>query len=387
MRTVSAASILTVMGLSLLIAACGRDPVTPRVDCEGNPPELASFDVALSSNVAILSWNLPPSSTAAGVRILRKEDGAPTSPSDASATIVATVGLQTTTYADSSVSTGNVYYYRAWVFDACEDFSRSPSDAVLSPVAAPVASCTAGIHSLKLNWSPITGASQYVIRAATSGYPDFQSGREVYRGSGLTWTETGLSPTTTQYYSAFAISVSGTPSGPGKCKGTPLWETRTFTWEFVAPTVWWPGSSSGGDCDFAGHGPKITFSGTLSYSSTKRIRAVTTFRAEEWNITEDEPQNNFTTRYGSKDWGLQDFLNTTELSGGGWLLDQITGPMSFNSQTIDTNGHSDNGMPSNGALVSATVVGDTSEGDACGTTSDDTRVKTFKLRTTVRFKR
>src|SRR6185295_3122939 len=64
----------------------------------------------------VLRWSNPPDADLAKIRILRKETGPPSSPSDPAARVI-DLPPNATTYTDTGLTPGKTYYYAIYAFD------------------------------------------------------------------------------------------------------------------------------------------------------------------------------------------------------------------------------------------------------------------------------
>jgi N-acetylneuraminic acid mutarotase len=83
------------------------------------PANVASFVAAAGDSQATLSWTNPTDSDFAGVKILRKTGGYPTSPADGTVVYNGTG----TGYTDTGLTNGTIYYYAAFTYDEVPNYS------------------------------------------------------------------------------------------------------------------------------------------------------------------------------------------------------------------------------------------------------------------------
>ena len=84
----------------------GNNDITP-------PNNITNFIAMHGDEQITLSWNNPDDSDFAGVKILRKTSGYPTSPTDGTVVYNSTG----TSYTDTSLINGAIYYYKAFSYD------------------------------------------------------------------------------------------------------------------------------------------------------------------------------------------------------------------------------------------------------------------------------
>ena len=134
----------------------------------------------------------------------------------------------TYTFTDTTPTDGTTYSYYV---EAVNAYGTSGSSATVTATSLPSApgSAPASLSatrmtsgtSVALSWSPVTGASGYAIyRSTTSGGP-FAFPANFVNGTGLaSYTDSGLSASTTYYYQVTAVNVGGT-SGAASVTSAP----------------------------------------------------------------------------------------------------------------------------------------------------------------------
>ncbi len=171
----------------------------------GDPSNLDAYNPTYST--IDLSWTKGSNSDKTMIR--RKTGSYPSSPSDGSQAYFAT-GTSTT---DTGLNPSTTYYYRAWAYDSntgqystgyssdCETTSSAPPPGDPTNLNAynPTSS------TIDLSWTKGSGGDKTMIRRSTGYYPSSPSdGTQAYFGTGTYTTDTGLNPSTTYYYRAWA---------------------------------------------------------------------------------------------------------------------------------------------------------------------------------------
>jgi len=183
---------------------------TPRVGIPAAPTGLT----ATGGNTQVaLSWTA--SSGATSYNVLRSTT------SGSGFTSVAT-GITTTSYTNTGLSNGTLYYY---VVTATNTSGTSGDSAQVSatPAGVPAAptglTATAGNTQVALSWSASTGATSYNVSRSTtsgSGYTSVVTGLTT-----TSYTNTGLSNGTPYYYVVTATNASGTSGYSSQASATP----------------------------------------------------------------------------------------------------------------------------------------------------------------------
>ena len=116
----------------------------------------------------------------------------------------------TNTYTDSGLLFGKEYRYYVVAY-MNDSYISDPSDTVIgTAVGLPpqnVKAVSAGSDSIKITWSKVTNANGYLVEGADSKTGPWS---ELYDGSELTYTETGLSVGDARFYKVTAyVNISG----------------------------------------------------------------------------------------------------------------------------------------------------------------------------------
>lgn len=173
----------------------------------GTPTPLSnatSLATVSDVNQISLSWQNPVQPSFAGVKVLRKTFGYPSSPSDGTVVYTGTG----TTYVDTGLPSGTVQYYRVFSTDCCTGVSTGATISA-SPSALPEVTGFAavpGARQITLNWvNPVfSGFVGVRLVRKAGGFPaNSTDGTVLYNGSSGTYTDTNLANDETQYYRAF----------------------------------------------------------------------------------------------------------------------------------------------------------------------------------------
>jgi hypothetical protein len=105
-------------------AGCPTPDVTP-------PGAVSGFTATAGDALVVLVWTNPGDADLAGIKIQRKVDSAPASPTDG-ATVFNAMG---TGYADTGVTNGTTYYYSAFAYDGAGNFAPA-AQAGATPTSA-----------------------------------------------------------------------------------------------------------------------------------------------------------------------------------------------------------------------------------------------------------
>jgi hypothetical protein len=173
----------------------------------GNPSNLNAQNPTSTS--IYLTWTKGSGSDKTVIRA--KTSGYPTSPDDGISVYNGT-GTSTT---HSSLSSGQIYFYRAWAYDSVTGlFSTGyAQDSEYTKPGDPSNLAIVGVTrtTISLTWTKGTGGDRTMIRRSTGTYPSTpSSGVEAYFGTGTSCTDTGLTPGTTYYYRAWAYDSDST---------------------------------------------------------------------------------------------------------------------------------------------------------------------------------
>jgi lysophospholipase L1-like esterase len=170
-----------------------------------------------------LSW-ANPTSPFDQVQVVRKAGSAPANPTDGTTVYSGAA----TSYADTGLTNGTVYYYAVWVLrggavSAAARVAAAPALVAISPVsnfqAAP------GDGQIALSWSnPSSFDTIHIVRKAGTTPPSTPTdGTVVFDGTGNLFVDTGVTNGTLYQYTAWVVqggrnsspvSVGATPSVP-----------------------------------------------------------------------------------------------------------------------------------------------------------------------------
>ncbi|HEY6000738.1 MAG TPA: Ig-like domain-containing protein [bacterium] len=176
------------------------------------PP--SSFAATVSSDQVALAWVNPPQADFAGVRIVRRTDGAPVDAYDG-VLVYDGSGQESS---ESGLESG-AYFYAAFAYDAAMNFS-APATAIalidpstaLAPLAVTVPS-SSGKSPYQVSWeaSPTPGAT-YELEEATEPTFGWPAPRQAYSGSQLAAQISGRTNGATYYYRVRALRAGWNPS-------------------------------------------------------------------------------------------------------------------------------------------------------------------------------
>ena len=203
-------------------AAGAKGSATPAAPSDTTAPSnITSFQAIAGLNQVTLSWTNPGDTDLAGVKILRKTTGYPANPTDGTVAF----NNSASSFIDSSVSGGTTYYYTAFAYDEVPNYSAAvagaqgtatpstpspppiPPDTVLpgKPISF---SATPGNSQVGLSWTNPSDDdfSGVKILRRTDYYPiSPTNGTVVYQGAGASYTDTGLTNSTTYFYRIFTF--------------------------------------------------------------------------------------------------------------------------------------------------------------------------------------
>jgi hypothetical protein len=181
---------------SFSFPGCGGSTVTPP------PAPSAPTVTGVTSTSVSLSWN--PVSTATSYAVQRSTDGT-------HFTSVA-AGLTSTTYTDGGLSPSTIYYYTVTASNAGGTSPPSGATSATTLASSSVPAAPTGLtvtgrtaSSISLGWTGSAGATSYAIYRAVKGSGFSQVGTT----SNLTYTNTGLSASTTYSYYVTALNSAG----------------------------------------------------------------------------------------------------------------------------------------------------------------------------------
>jgi YD repeat-containing protein len=197
---------------------------------------VTGFTATPGNGQVTLGWVNPEDENFAGVKILRKTGGYPSSPSDG-AVVYNGTGTGAT---DIGLVNGTPCYYTAFSYDAAPNYSSGVT-ATATPVAPPDTTppanvtgftATPGNAQVELAWSLPADAdfAGVKILRRTGSYPASPSdGTAVYNGAGTGTTDTGLVNGTEYFYKAFSYDgvpnyASGATASAVPAAPTPAWD-------------------------------------------------------------------------------------------------------------------------------------------------------------------
>ncbi|HEY3320739.1 MAG TPA: endo-1,3-alpha-glucanase family glycosylhydrolase [Planctomycetota bacterium] len=160
-----------------------------------------------------LSWSASSGATSYNVRRATTSGG----PYTAVATTVTT-----TSYVDTALTNGTVYYYVTNAVNA-SGTSGNSNEVSATPAGAPAAptnlTATAGNSQVSLSWSASSGATSYSVeRSTTSGGPYTAVANGLTTAS---YADTALANGTTYYYVACAWNAAGESADSNQASATP----------------------------------------------------------------------------------------------------------------------------------------------------------------------
>jgi len=115
------------------------------------------------------------------------------------------------TYTNTGLTAATTYYYAVTVTTSSGTSARSTTVSAATQAAGPaiptgVKAAAASSTSITVTWTAVTGATSYVIYRGTSSTSQTQVGTS----TSAAYTNTGLTASTTYYYSVAAVNASGT---------------------------------------------------------------------------------------------------------------------------------------------------------------------------------
>ncbi|MCX6668023.1 MAG: hypothetical protein NTV74_07315, partial [Euryarchaeota archaeon] len=133
------------------------------------------------------------------------------SPTDGTQAYFST-GTSTT---DTGLNPSTTYYYRAWAYDSNSgQYSNGYSQDYETTTSAPPPGDPSNLNAynptsstIDLSWTKGSNSDKTMIRRKTGSYPSSPSdGTQAYFSTGTSTTDTGLTPSTTYYYRAWAYN-------------------------------------------------------------------------------------------------------------------------------------------------------------------------------------
>jgi len=261
------------------------DPRSSTVNCTtvpSAPTELTG--TAASSSVINLTWNAvtpPANCTISFYNIYRSTTGGFT----ASSTTLVASGVTTASYSDTGLAGSTTYYYLVEAVDA--DGSSGPSaqsstTTPVTPVCTTVPSAPTGLtatasssSAIALSWTAVTPPanctiSSYSIYGGTTANPTTLIASGV---TGTTYSNTGLTASTTYYYVVKALDSDGTSAASAQASTTTLSASSGVSIASInagGPAV---SNSGGGDNSFVADEDYSTGGTTYSVTNTITIPA------------------------------------------------------------------------------------------------------------------
>jgi len=140
-----------------------------------------------------------------------------------------------TTFTDTGLTASTTYYYKVEAVDAAGSSAASAQASATTPsgggcTAAPSApsgltATAASSSSINLSWGAVTPpsncsiSSYTVYRSTTNGFTP-SSSNQVGSTSGTTFTDTGLTASTTYYYKVEAVDAAGSSAASAQASAT-----------------------------------------------------------------------------------------------------------------------------------------------------------------------
>jgi uncharacterized protein (DUF1800 family)/fibronectin type 3 domain-containing protein len=131
-------------------------------------------------------------------------------------------GIAGTSFTNNGLTNGTTYFYRVTAVASGSESARSNevSATPTAPLAAPVATATAGNTTVTVSWAAVTGATSYnVYRGTTAGG---QGNTPLATGiTGTSFTNTGLTNGTTYFYRVTAVASGNESARSNEVSATP----------------------------------------------------------------------------------------------------------------------------------------------------------------------
>ncbi|MDO8589494.1 MAG: sugar-binding protein [Armatimonadota bacterium] len=190
------------------------------------PANVTSFAAVSGDTQNVLSWNNPADADFAGVKVMFKTTGYPTSATDG--TQVYNGMLQGVTH--TGLTNGTTYYYKAFAYDEVPNYASGAQSSaipldVTPPGNATSFTATPGASQNYLSWVNPADAdfAGVKIMFKTTGYPTSATdGTQAYSGTGTSTMHTGLTNGTTYYYKAFAFDEVPNYASGAQTSGMPV---------------------------------------------------------------------------------------------------------------------------------------------------------------------
>jgi fibronectin type 3 domain-containing protein len=186
-------------------------------------------------------------------------------------------GIMSTNYMDNSASAGATYYYKVSavsIFGIVGPQSTSPASATMLPAVPTGVTATGSTNTITVSWNQVSGATGYrVYRSNFSGGTYSQIASVTVPINSFSYTDTGLSPSTTYYYKVSAsnsagegpqssyysaMTASGTPALPSSLLSDGAWtdgtlsssnDIRWYSFSTVSGTEYYVGWNDSGQGD------------------------------------------------------------------------------------------------------------------------------------------
>jgi len=169
---------------------------------------------ANSESSITVSWDYP---VATGFYIYRS-----TAYNGTYSQISSVVGNYETSYTNTGLSPGTIYYYKVAAYNSEGTGTQSEYAATetLPGVPTGVTATANSANSITVSWEPVTGANGYYVYCSES-YNGTCGGFGSYDYlNGTSYTNTGLSPVTTYYYQVAAYNSEGIGAQSGYVSAT-----------------------------------------------------------------------------------------------------------------------------------------------------------------------
>jgi len=173
----------------------------------------------------VVSWNV--SAGATGYNLSRFTSGTPP--------VVVATGLMATTFTDSNVVSGAIYYYLVAATNGCGQSGFAAFvPAIIAPAAPTGLTAVGGDDDVSLNWNASVGASAYNIKRSTTNGGPYQ-----VISSNLTaasYTDFYVLDGTTYYYVVSAVNAGGESANSAPASAMPT-SPLTACWTNTATTA------------------------------------------------------------------------------------------------------------------------------------------------------